>query len=362
MNYNWVSIKKGYGGSRLFIPTSNWRTVKGGLDLYYPSRWKGKLYKSLLWLFLYASIKLRLVKVVNNPEKYIYGIDAFLKNANFINASSAILKSDSDPKGKCTVKLMDINGKALAYGRYSLKKETVQNIKHEASILLKLNVLGLKNFVPELIYKGNVEGSDGYMLIQSAGLDFKSENYLTENHFDFLGRLVTEESISSLNVINKIKIDLAESLGAIAGKTILKAIDILKINKPGLIKKTLLHGDFAPWNIRKKYDGELFVFDWEFADESGVPWLDALHFEFQLSILVDNNSIEKTINRMIGMFNSAHAGSYRAKVGDKGESKEFYICLYLLRVIILKLKNGGLELIEKGEDVHLKVLSEYVQT
>jgi len=42
----------------------------------------------------------------------------------------------------------------------------------------------------------------------------------------------------------------------------------------------LSHGDFVPWNTR--YDGrKLFVFDWEYSREAGLPAEDVFHFHFQ---------------------------------------------------------------------------------
>lgn len=39
----------------------------------------------------------------------------------------------------------------------------------------------------------------------------------------------------------------------------------------------LLHSDFAPWNVRLA-EQHLYVFDWEYAEESGNPIQDFLHF------------------------------------------------------------------------------------
>lgn len=39
----------------------------------------------------------------------------------------------------------------------------------------------------------------------------------------------------------------------------------------------MMHGDFAPWNLHE-VDGELCVFDWEYAEQNGNPLQDMLHF------------------------------------------------------------------------------------
>jgi hypothetical protein len=46
----------------------------------------------------------------------------------------------------------------------------------------------------------------------------------------------------------------------------------------------LLHSDFAPWNVRLAED-HLYVFDWEYAEESGNPIQDFLHFHLIQRVL-----------------------------------------------------------------------------
>lgn len=46
----------------------------------------------------------------------------------------------------------------------------------------------------------------------------------------------------------------------------------------------LLHSDFAPWNVRLA-EQHLYVFDWEYAEESGNPIQDFLHFHLMQRVL-----------------------------------------------------------------------------
>jgi len=43
------------------------------------------------------------------------------------------------------------------------------------------------------------------------------------------------------------------------------------------IPNLMMHGDFAPWNLRQ-HDTALYVFDWEYAETYGNPLQDFLHF------------------------------------------------------------------------------------
>lgn len=53
---------------------------------------------------------------------------------------------------------------------------------------------------------------------------------------------------------------------------------------PGEIEIGRVHGDFAPWNLRRARDGALAAFDWEFAEAQGPRGHDAAHFVARVAI------------------------------------------------------------------------------
>lgn len=53
---------------------------------------------------------------------------------------------------------------------------------------------------------------------------------------------------------------------------------------PQWLPTCLLHSDFAPWNVRLD-EQHLYVFDWEYAEESGNPIQDFLHFHLIQRVL-----------------------------------------------------------------------------
>jgi hypothetical protein len=52
-------------------------------------------------------------------------------------------------------------------------------------------------------------------------------------------------------------------------------IELLTVRS--VLPNLMIHGDFAPWNLRQ-IDADLFVFDWEYAQTQGNPLQDFLHF------------------------------------------------------------------------------------
>jgi aminoglycoside phosphotransferase (APT) family kinase protein len=55
------------------------------------------------------------------------------------------------------------------------------------------------------------------------------------------------------------------------------------------IPTMLAHGDFAPWNMRKNPEAGYVLVDWEWADFTGLPAYDLLHFQFSDDRLFGKN-------------------------------------------------------------------------
>jgi len=49
---------------------------------------------------------------------------------------------------------------------------------------------------------------------------------------------------------------------------------------------TIVHGDFAPWNLRLSH-GKLSAFDWEYGEPHGLPLLDEMHYRLQTGWLLE---------------------------------------------------------------------------
>jgi hypothetical protein len=49
-----------------------------------------------------------------------------------------------------------------------------------------------------------------------------------------------------------------------------------------LVPETVVHGDFAPWNLLLSRRG-LYVFDWEYGELQGLPSWDEMYFRLQVA-------------------------------------------------------------------------------
>src|SRR5205814_2134309 len=53
------------------------------------------------------------------------------------------------------------------------------------------------------------------------------------------------------------------------------------------VTSTIVHGDFAPWNLRL-HRGRISAFDWEYGELDGPPLADEAHFTLQLGFQMQN--------------------------------------------------------------------------
>jgi hypothetical protein len=81
------------------------------------------------------------------------------------------------------------------------------------------------------------------------------------------------------------------------------------------VHPVLMHGDFAPWNIRVGPHGTWTAFDWERGQFPGVPSWDWFHYVVQTSILVRHDSPHQTLLRLQRLFTTLPFQSYAQQAG-----------------------------------------------
>ncbi len=82
-----------------------------------------------------------------------------------------------------------------------------------------------------------------------------------------------------------------------------------------MIQPVLMHGDFAPWNVRVSPHGAWTAFDWERGQFPGIPGWDWFHYIVQTSILVRHNSPHETLIRLQQLFATSPFKSYAQEAG-----------------------------------------------
>jgi hypothetical protein len=109
------------------------------------------------------------------------------------------------------------------------------------------------------------------------------------------------------------------------------------------IHPVLMHGDFAPWNVRVGPHGTWTAFDWERGEFPGVPAWDWFHYVIQTSILVRKESPKNTLLRLQSLLASEEFQTYAALTGIRSHESSLLIA-YLLHARQLRQTEGAPQL------------------
>jgi hypothetical protein len=63
------------------------------------------------------------------------------------------------------------------------------------------------------------------------------------------------------------------------------------------VPSTIVHGDFAPWNLRI-HKGVISAFDWEYGELDGLPLIDETHYTLQLGYLLDHWDLPRAVQHL----------------------------------------------------------------
>lgn len=74
--------------------------------------------------------------------------------------------------------------------------------------------------------------------------------------------------------------------------------EIEHLTARSLLPNLMVHGDFAPWNLRQT-DADLIVFDWEYAESYGNPLQDFLHFHLMPQALNRSGLNTKVMSKLL---------------------------------------------------------------
>ena len=177
--------------------------------------------------------------------------------------------------------------KKLIAIKFPLGKESWNQIKKEHTNLKQL--AKLKQFHPPAPIK--IDKKNSFFVQECFDADYSGTS-LTNCHYSFLASLMLKDKMIELEIIkNDLKIFLKKNKKYLlqTGFDILLQKYLNEINWIGQINQTIVHGDFAPWNIFLTRDKKLRVIDWEYSDLSGLPFYDLYFYKFQLKKLLNKD-------------------------------------------------------------------------
>jgi hypothetical protein len=309
-----------------------------GLDLYVPATRAGRIYKLALMFLAVSGIaawfKSRVVIVDECSESVLAEVRKRIPEGQ---ACDYAIFSSSGPDRKLTMQLRSPAGDAVAFAKIGETQRAKALLTREMRMLQFLSALPMAGCVPRLI--AQFEHGGRAVLMQTPVQGDASGNRFTGAHWSFLSGLMLDRRMT----IGQYVFDqqrLARRLASLHHDVVVAlnpALLRLETARSRICRAVVLHGDFAPWNIRIECGAgqpRISVIDWEFGREAGLPLWDAIHFIVQTDALVHRARPWNILQNLKNFLNASDALIYRAAASVAKRDLVALLLAYLIDVII----------------------------
>jgi hypothetical protein len=188
---------------------------------------------------------------------------------------------------KASAAVLAPDGKVLGFVKIAGSDVSRRIMEHEADVLPALSDrTALENSTPRLLFAGEVDGR--YVTVQAPLAGKPAPARMTPAHQAFLASLGCGPTkfASETNMVGLLPARIA-ALAAPHPEISATLERFLPTLERTMVTSTVVHGDFAPWNLRI-HRGRISAFDWEYGELDGLPLADESHFTLQLGFQMNN--------------------------------------------------------------------------
>ena len=249
-----------------------------------------RFFHSTALKLLYARCLLRLRKVLPEVTLPHEGLWTLIENILPPRLSEAIAyvavyAGTPSPNQKASLLLISDRGELLAVVKLALRVTADSLVDNEADWLNRLaSIPFIRERIPKLLAHGELASGRHYV-VKTVSSGSAKEQGFTERHIRFLTALGRSSLVAAPYTESKGFRALLQSYAQVrptldeaAARALSAALEACSSRLAGWVGPlTLSHGEFSSWNICAQ-DDELFVFDWEYAEEGANPLQDALHY------------------------------------------------------------------------------------
>ena len=294
------SVSRG-GKPFLFLPSDN-RAATKSLEIYPAQTTKARLAKAALGLMLHVGLRAGLQKIsltISTTDPFAVFLRAAARVEPCEPFSFAVLTGNPSAPGRRHVFLLfNSAAQPVAVVKAGATTKARELITHETAIL--------SSFAPDQSGLPKLRGACELDNVSAFAMDFIEGISPGEDSVADLSKILSSwvdaEKVITL-AVTKAWGRLVEAYGPFDFPSVYKELQDLPIHP------VLMHGDFAPWNV-KVSAGRWTVLDWERGERVGIPAWDWFHFIVQPAVLVRRETTEATMARLEKLFASAEFQRY----------------------------------------------------
>lgn len=297
-----------------FVPLETAALARGALCLHTPLRWSARLKHLGINLLARTHLPLWYRDSIWIAQRKAPPIEQLLQN--LYPGQGVRLALSSGPRGpdlnrKTSAAILDPHGLPQGFVKFSGTDISRQQMKHEAAVLRALaGMPGPNRLAPRLLHAGELDQT--YVTIQTPVLGQRVGTELTEAHRRSLELLRRGERkpAAATEMIRSLRKRLAESEQHELLAILEQSLPVLEST---LVPSTIVHTDFAPWNLRQR-NGMVVAFDWDSAELDGLPLFDQQHHELIVGYLLKHWGVEKALEYLRETDSPAELGLSRPQV------------------------------------------------
>ncbi len=256
------------------------------------------------------------------------------------NLSFAVSTGTPGPHRKPVIQAATRQGKVLAYAKVGWNETTAKLVLNEARALQRMAGAHLESFsAPRLLHIGRWK--EAYFSVQSApqGHLSRAPRDLSPEYGDSLRELRHSGTVCLSLVESDFWADLLRNCDGLKDdhrrRMVAQGLEAAERRLRGqALPFHPCHGDFVPWNAQLA-DGRLYLFDWEYAREQGLPGYDLIHFLVSTWALVKRWRPARIVKEVLRI------GSAGTSTGVRADAALPLLLLYLLERFICSASNDG---------------------
>lgn len=241
-----------------------------------------------------------------------------------------ILIGNPSPQRKVIVMIVNSRGDVVAVEKHPLVEGAREAIHHDAEMLKWLQGGG---GAPRLLSYSCETGSSAQEYLGGKMGSRACKPGYVQLLVDLTRtgkRLIVREKLASLAALLRQRAEYTQSPHILDGllQEITSADDSVPV--------TIVHGDFAPWNLRDKDDGHCGLLDWESGETEGLPLQDLCHYFFMQTLLFSPK--QDFYSRLLA---DQSIGIYCREAGLPASCVPALVAAYLARFLLTQWRDGA---------------------
>lgn len=331
-----------YNQPRLIIPLTNKKIYKKGFAIHNTASKKNSFIKILL-MYSYQMQK-RFNKNIRFPREGLLKLISFVKTNLIIKENiyfSIYVGTKGNLNQKLTWQLFNSKLNTLGYLKVSDNPDSKKFIENEYDIIQYLNSVKPNTF--EYPVKANLLNFEEVNLLflsdcakNTGKVMLKLDDKILNSLIEFTHIRLT--SISKNKYLNNFEERFHLLQPQLINKNLICYVekvlnDLIKID----FNLILVHNDFVKYNLRTR-GNKLVVFDWEFAQKEGLPFIDLFHFLFQGYYQIKKISADKIIKNIFNK-NEPFITKYASALKIHTQYIKSFFVIYLVEKLLFDAHN-----------------------